>query len=232
MPVDSPDRHMSVLDRIANGHGLRQIPAAAVPEVGLNTSSESLPTVFGDGVGDLEGWAQASKVSRVMTGQAHLRKRDFAGARSSFKMARSIDRDAPLPRIGLLQVEILVGNYRTATVMLKQLAKRSPEVFSSTFDIRAWHGTPEDYDELLGDFKAQIRDTSKASEMVRVLMAYVSWTNGDRQRAVNQIRLASNESPHESAWLNMLRALESPTATEGSGTDNTTASTSGGLPPL
>ncbi|MBN1347473.1 MAG: tetratricopeptide repeat protein [Phycisphaerae bacterium] len=153
---------------------------------------------------------ESSLSSRVLAGQAQLRKKDYATARTNFSIARTIDRSNPDAQVGLIQIALMVGNYHKARQMIGLLGRTAPRVFSGNFDVARWHESQEAYDEFLRRFRDEIRDTTKAGEMIRVLLGYVAWTEGDRQRALGQIKQAAAEVPQELAWVNIIQALESP----------------------
>ena len=175
-------------------------------------------------------WADAALASQISNGQARLCKKDYTGARCSFDIARTIDPKAVEPRVGMIQTELLVGHYRRATQLIRNLGHRTPEAFATRFDVALWHESQEQYDEFLRRFRRQIVDTTKAGEMVRVLMGYVAWTNGEREQALTQMKQAAVEVSHEEAWVNLIRVLESP---EEAGASSTKSSSNlGELPPL
>ena len=101
-------------------------------------------------------------------------------------------------------------NYNKAKELIRQLGVIAPQVFSGDFDVAKWHESQEAYDEFLSEFRYKVRDKEKASVADRVVLGYVAWTEGDRQKALEQIRKAAAEVPHESAWVNIIDALESP----------------------
>jgi len=202
----------SVLDILATGGKADRLPGA--PKVGDDVLEGrpviELPKIRdGQGIG-LDQWVDEAILTHVMTGQAQLRKKDYAGARNSFSVGKMIDPNSPSPRVGLLQIDLLSGNYNKATQMLRDLGRRAPQVFATRFDVPLWHESQEAYDEFLREFRQQVASGSGASEMVSALTGYVAWTQGDRAAATNQLRQAARLVPQEQAWVNILKMLESP----------------------
>ena len=123
-----------------------------------------------------------------------------------------------------------MGHYRRATQLIRNLGRRTPEAFASRFDVALWHESQERYDEFLRRFRQEIVDTTKAGEMVRVLMGFVAWTTGEREQALSQMKQAAAEVSHEEAWVNLIRVLETPVKARASSVTST--SDLGELPPL
>ncbi len=209
----TPQGFDSVVDILTRTGSVGSLPPAPVFEDSL-PELDGLPKVYTGQGEQMTQWASGALLSHIAAGQAKLRKQDFTGARTSFDIARMIDPRGAEPRVGMIQTSLLIGNYHRATQMIRELGRRSPEVFATRFDIPKWHETQEQYDEFLRRFRQQVADTSKAGEMTRVLLGYVAWTNGDREQALNHLRLATDMVPQEQAWVNMIRVLESPSKTE------------------
>ncbi len=221
---------LSVLDILASGGSANRLPPGPLPEE-LDHAPLPLLPASERGWEDQEAeWIDASLAGHVEAGQARLRKKDYTGARSSFGIAKTLDPDQAEPRIGLIQTALLSRNYYRATQMIRQLGRRVPEAFATPFDIATWHESQEAYDAFLRRFRAEIVDDTKAGEMVRVLMGYVAWTNGDREQALNHMRQAAAQVSHEEAWVNMIQVLETPRKARQPAP--TTATASDALPPL
>jgi len=161
----------------------------------------------------LRDWVETSLNSYLGMGQAQLRKRDLNGARNSFDLARLVDPNDPEARVGLIQVDLLAGNYNKAIQMIRELGRRAPQVFATTFDVTVWHETQEAYDEFLRVFRQQTATGGSDNEMLSALTGYTAWTTNDRRAALNQFRQAARLVLQEPAWVNIVRALESPVST-------------------
>jgi len=214
----------SVVDILARGGGFSNLPPAPIGDKTLEEGALPLPRLFEGEGSHLENWANTTVGGLISTGQAQLRKKEWAGARHSFELARLVDPNAPDARVGLVQIELMMGNYNKATQMIRDLGNRCPQALSSRFDISVWHESTEAYDEFLRNFRQQVAGSATANEMVSVLSAYVAWTTGDVQVALSQIRQAARLVPHEQAWVNLARALESLGALPKSGAASRTAS--------
>jgi hypothetical protein len=207
----------SILDILASGGRASDLPGTSVGPQVLEGRPLPLPKADETPLPHLQDWVSKSLTGYVSAGQAQLRKaRDLkdkdlllSGARSSFGVARMIDPNSPEPRIGLIQVDLLAGNYNKATQMIRDVGRRAPQVFSTPFDLRLWHESPEAYDDFLREFRQQISGIA-ATEVVSALSGYVAWTTNDRQAALNQFKQAARLAPQEQAWVGIIRALESP----------------------
>jgi len=220
----------TVVDVLARGGSLAHMPTPTIGEGVFAQSTRTLPTIFGSPTERSGEWAEMAFDSQMANGQARLRKMDYTAARSSFDIARTIDPDAFEPRVGLIQTELLVGHYRRATQLIRNLGRRTPEALASGFDVVIWHESQDRYDEFLRRFRQEIVDTTKAGEMVRVLMGFVAWTTGEREQALSQMKQAAAQVSHEEAWVNLIRVLETPVKARASSVTST--SDLGELPPL
>jgi hypothetical protein len=200
----------SVVDILAAGRGRTLLPPAPSEDASLPGTDEPLPKVFAGRREELDQWVDASQDSYIEAGQAQLRKKDYLTARGSFEAARTFNRDRAEPLIGLIQESLCVRHYFRPVQLIRELGSRSPEFAAQPFDVELWHETQEAYDEFLSRFRQDIADTTKAGERVRVLIGYVAWTTGDRERALDQFRRAAAAAPQEEAWVNIIRVLESP----------------------
>jgi hypothetical protein len=211
----APPPSRSILDILASGGRASDLPGTSVGPQVLEGPQLPLPKADESPLPRLEDWVGNSLTGYVSAGQAQLRKAKdpndkdllLSGARNSFSIARMIDPNSPEPRIGLIQVDLLAGNYHKATQMIRDLGRRAPQIFSSQFDVRLWHELPETYDDFLRQFRLQVTGTT---EMPSVLNGYVAWTTNDRQAASNHFKQAAQIAPQEQAWVGIIRALESP----------------------
>ena len=83
---------------------------------------------------------------------------------------------------------------------------------------RAGELHPEfDHEQLrwfLTRFRRQFVGDANRRAAGHALVAYVAWTAGNRQQALNEMKQAAADEPREQAWVRAIEALESPSKAE------------------
>ncbi len=227
-----PRPRKTVLDILASGGKTRDLPYAPVPEIGLEERPATDTRVTNTQGKELKVWAESSYANRLAAGQDRLRKRDLTEAKTSFSIAHTFDPDQWEPRVGLIQAALLLRRYHKAAQMIRELCMQHPHVLNHPFRVEMWNESQTQYDEFLRQFRQEIVDSTKAGETARALMGYVAWTEGDRNRALNQFQLAADERPQEEAWIGAIEALKAPVGTLKDEADKEQVANREGWPPL
>ena len=134
---------------------------------------------------------------RLMTqGLDAFRAGDYRGAATSFMAATKADQGNVGSRLHAAHALFAIGEYRSATIMVRRAFELQPRLTALPFDIRDDYGKATDFEAHLAALVAEAHRVER-DEGLWVLLGYVRAYSGDSPGAYRAARRAQRLNPRD-----------------------------------